>query len=545
MAGRRRRASRSASSDADEPALPLAPMSPAAAAAEASAVPAVLAIETDRDALLAGAGTSAGLGAPTSAEPTRPWWAVDRRLLPAKAVFLTMWACMACVAPFLSVILNSRGLTPTEVGWIAAIRPLASFVGAPIFGALADRWHAHRVRARRSTPPADGRALTRAAACTLAAPLPPLSAGPAPHPSQPLMMGTLLAAVGIRMGLLSAATFATMAAVVLASDFVGSAVSPLVDHAVLDALGPRRGDYGKQRLYGAVGWGIAALVVGAVAEAVGQDSVYLYAQLAAAGLALWALWHLPVPRAGDAADADADGKDAAGAPAKPRPWAVATLALHNAQIATFFVVVFVMGALMGQITIFLFVWLAELGGRETLFGLCLALTCVSEIPAFYFAGNILRRFGTAAVIQVALGTYVVRFVYYALLTTPWAVLPAELMHGITYALSWAACTDYAAHIAPPGLGATVQGTLAGVHWGLGQAVGAALGGLAYDHLGPRASFGVAAAVALGTGVLFALATYCRRRARHAPSDAAAGGMPPPSPAGSAVSLTELDAVAYP
>ena len=78
---------------------------------------------------------------------------VDRRLLPAKAVFLTMWACMACIAPFLSVILNSRGLTPTEVGWIAAIRPLASFVGAPIFGALADRWHAHRVRKRRPKPP--------------------------------------------------------------------------------------------------------------------------------------------------------------------------------------------------------------------------------------------------------------------------------------------------------------------------------------------------------------------------------------------------------
>jgi len=357
------------------------------------------------------------------------------------------------------------------------------------------------------------------------------------------MMGTLLAAVGVRMGLLSAATFAAMAAVVLASDFVGSAVSPLVDHAVLDALGPRRGDYGKQRLYGAVGWGVASLVVGAVAEVVGQDSVYLYAQLAAAGLALWALWHLPVPQPGDAVgDNDDNGKYAPSAPVKPRPWAVVALAMRNAQIAIFFVVVFVMGALMGQITIFLFVWLSELGGKETLFGLCLALTCVSEIPAFYYAGNILKRFGTAAVIQVALGTYVVRFFYYALLTTPWAVLPAELLHGITYALSWAACTDYAAHIAPPGLGATVQGTLAGVHWGLGQAVGAALGGLAYDHLGPRVSFGVAAGVALSTGLLFALATYCRRPPRRAPSDAPAGSASP-SPAGSAVSLTELDIIA--
>ena len=57
-----------------------------------------------------------------------------------------LWACFACVAPFLSVLLAHRGLSATEVGLIAALRPLAAFVGAPLLAALADRTHRHKVR---------------------------------------------------------------------------------------------------------------------------------------------------------------------------------------------------------------------------------------------------------------------------------------------------------------------------------------------------------------------------------------------------------------
>ena len=325
------------------------------------------------------------------------------------------------------------------------------------------------------------------------------------------MVASLVAAVLTRQTLLLATSFGALAAVVLASDFAGSAVSPLVDHAVLELLGPaRRGDYGKQRLYGAVGWGAASLAVGALAEAVGgADQVYLFSQLALMAAALAALAWLRSPSS-TSPSASSPSSDPS-----PSPWIVARLLVTRADVAAFFLVVLTMGALMGQITTFLFLWLAELGGQETLFGVCLALTCVSEVPVFFFAGAIIARLGTGAVLALALATYAVRFVYYALLTQPWAVLPAELLHGLTYALSWAACTNYAAQIAPPGLGGTMQGVLAGVHWGLGQGVGAAVGGVVYDRWGARVSFFAAAGVATAALLLVGAAELVRRRRSRA------------------------------
>ena len=40
--------------------------------------------------------------------------------------------------------------------------------------------------------------------------------------------------------------------------------------------------------------------------------------------------------------------------------------------------------------------------------------------------------------------------------SPWAVLPVELLHGITFACGWGAGTINCKRIAPPGLGATMQ-----------------------------------------------------------------------------------------
>ena len=39
---------------------------------------------------------------------------------------------------------------------------------------------------------------------------------------------------------------------------------------------------------------------------------------------------------------------------------------------------------------------------------------------------------------------------------PWAVLPIELLHGVTFGCAWAAGTLYCSRIAPRGLEATTQ-----------------------------------------------------------------------------------------
>eukprot|EP00045_Choanoeca_perplexa_P006714 m.57958 g.57958 ORF g.57958 m.57958 type:complete len:104 (-) comp13753_c0_seq13:758-1069(-) len=58
----------------------------------------------------------------------------------------------------------------------------------------------------------------------------------------------------------------------------------------------------------------------------------------------------------------------------------------------------------------------------------------------------------------------------------------EPLHGVTFAVMWSAATRQAHAIAPPGLGTTMQGLLGGMHFGLGSALGALIGGSIYQVL---------------------------------------------------------------
>ena len=66
-------------------------------------------------------------------------------------------------------------------------------------------------------------------------------------------------------------------------------------------------------------------------------------------------------------------------------------------------------------------------------------------------------------------------------------------------------------LAPPGLGATVQGLFTGVTMGLGAAAGAFVGGLLYDTVGPQAMFKWTALVVTLGLVVFWASEAARRR----------------------------------
>jgi hypothetical protein len=61
--------------------------------------------------------------------------------------------------------------------------------------------------------------------------------------------------------------------------------------------------------------------------------------------------------------------------------------------------------------------------------------------------------------------FALRFVFYscigeAPLESPWWTMPAELLHGFTFALGWAASTQYLANLLPAELSSSAQGLLA-------------------------------------------------------------------------------------
>ncbi|PSC72947.1 Major facilitator superfamily domain-containing 6 [Micractinium conductrix] len=127
----------------------------------------------------------------------------------------------------------------------------------------------------------------------------------------------------------------------------------------------------------------------------------------------------------------------------------------------------------------------------TLLGLCLSFNCAAEVPVFFFSGPILERLGVERSLHVAMAAYLARLSYYLalpLLPSPWWVLPAELLNGLTLALAWSAGTVHIRHIAPPHLRGTVQSVFQGLYAGIGSGLGGLAGGLIYGSAGASALF---------------------------------------------------------
>lgn len=92
-------------------------------------------------------------------------------------------------------------------------------------------------------------------------------------------------------------------------------------------------------------------------------------------------------------------------------------------------------------------------------GLSLTVTCAAEIPAFHFQGKLLALTGVSGMLHLVLGVFALRLACYFMLPwwgSPWAVLPVELLHGVTFACGWGAGTINCKRVAPPGLEATMQ-----------------------------------------------------------------------------------------
>ena len=120
--------------------------------------------------------------------------------------------------PFLVLYYESLGLSGRQIGLLAGISPLVSLVGAPLWGGLADITRRHK------------------------------------------LIWTIAIAGVITMALvLSQITvFLLLIPVVILYALFASPIIPLADNAVMALLGDRKDQYGRQRIWGAVGWGVAA-----------------------------------------------------------------------------------------------------------------------------------------------------------------------------------------------------------------------------------------------------------------------------------------------
>ncbi|GBF88640.1 hypothetical protein Rsub_01539 [Raphidocelis subcapitata] len=202
-------------------------------------------------------------------------------------------------------------------------------------------------------------------------------------------------------------------------------------------------------------------------------------------------------------DAVAAAKPAAAEPQAPAPQdggAGLLALLSSARVVTFLLRGLVIGFGLGAQGSFASLLVLDLGGSEVLIGLMLLFSILTEAPAFQFQSALLSRVPVAVVMDASMVLLALRLGGYALLPhapSAWAVLPIELLHGVTFATSWGAGIVTCKRLAPPHLNATMQSVFSALYGGVGSGLGAIIGGVLMARHGAPAMFGMCAGIVLG------------------------------------------------
>lgn len=362
----------------------------------------------------------------------------------APPFYFLYYAAAAALVPFLVLYYQEVGLTGTQIGFLAGLFPLISWVSAPVWGILADR-----IGRRR------------------------------------WVLGVMIGgAIGFALILSKTRTFLWLIPAAALFSFFFSPIMPVVDSITMQALGARKDSYGRIRLWGAIGWGVVAPAVGQLTESGGlRWSFWAYA-------ALLMLCFLLLPRIPPAHRRNT-----------PSLGGVREF-FRDPRWSAFLIAVFCGGMVLSIIGNFLFIFLDHLGADRRTLGFMLTAATISELPVLFLSDRMLRRWSAKQLLGTALLFYAVRSVGLSVLSAPLPALFLQLLHGPTFSLMWFAGVSYADAIAPAGFAATAQGLFSGVLLGIGSAVGALVGGVVYERAGLVNLFRLSALFSLiGFGLL--------------------------------------------
>lgn len=258
-------------------------------------------------------------------------------------------------------------------------------------------------------------------------------------------------------------------------------------------------NYGAQRVFGTIGFGVTALIAGILVNNYVEDDLNNFIIPAVIVMLFFSIFDLisikklRLPKLSSTESIYKDVK----------------VLLKNKKIALFLFFATVAGILDSFIIYFLFWHLEELAEKtgfmsdiKLIEGWVVAAECLGgEILFFLISGWILKKIGYVHCLSLCFFNYAVRLALISIIPNPWYLVGVEFfMQGASYALCYTCIVAYAAAIAPTGSSATVQGLVAGMDDGLGFSIGSLIGGQMFHRLGGEKSFKIFALLAIITCV---------------------------------------------
>jgi len=266
---------------------------------------------------------------------------------------------------------------------------------------------------------------------------------------------------------LSAAVLLGVQTLYLAFSGAGTALNTavLMEHLAEHKASER---YGRIRVSWTVGYAIAGAWVGVLNEA-DPAAFILYAVITSV-ISMGLIWLLPWKRT-------------AAKEEKKEPFAWKSL-LGYTELWWLTFIVFLIGLANTFTYTFLPTFFMTLPGADNeVFGWCISLRTVTEIPVLFAMGWILKRLGIKKTLMLPAFSTILRWLLVALWPNPTMILATQLLHGLGYVVYSVAMTRYVADTLPSEIGSSAQTMISLLTMTLPNLAGGVLGGFIIETLG--------------------------------------------------------------
>ena len=222
--------------------------------------------------------------------------------------------------------------------------------------------------------------------------------------------------------------------------------------------------YGKLRVWGSIGWGIAAISTGIMAA----GRLQIIFMISSACLVMMFLMLLFLK-----------GEQSHNNRVQINLITIKKV-ITQGKLGRFFLLIFLIGVIASPLQLFINLYFTEIGGDSQVVGLNFAIQSISEIPFFFIAYWLIRRFGDIRVLIITMVFTAIRLLLYGIISDPGIAVLLAFTHGITFSLFLVVIVEFIQKRIAPNLRATGQSLMWAFYFGAGLAIGNILNGWLKD-----------------------------------------------------------------
>ncbi|KAI8911527.1 pyruvate kinase [Gorgonomyces haynaldii] len=246
-----------------------------------------------------------------------------------------------------------------------------------------------------------------------------------------------------------------------------SPLAPLLDILTLSALDNKQ-DYGKQRLFGSLSWGIFNALLGFLIDNTGRITVIFYSCFVLLLVFSWLVQMTDHKKETKTEEKKQDAK-----------W--------TSEMVSFFVTVGCIGTVNAMIGGYLFIFLSTAyEASPTAIGMTTPFSIVFELVIFFYSNQMMQWLGTRNMLILSHLALMLRMLSYMLLPPLlkpymnqgglYLILLVEMLHGLSFGSFWSAGMAQVQDMAPESMKASFVGTFSLVSSNVGGILGSLVGG---------------------------------------------------------------------